>query len=156
MGSEMCIRDRTYSNDWELGSGVVLFGNRFSRNMGISGLVSGPGTLEAFNFGSNTLSLDNVNNTFSGGVVVDATNNATTVRVNNEDGSLGAVPATVDPDNITLRNQGRLTLAGIILDSNRGITLDGGGIISNANNPNTYGGTITGTGGLTILSLIHI
>lgn len=138
--------DQTYVNDWELGTGVVSFDNRFTRNVTFSGLISGEGTLQLINFGARTLSLNNVANSFSGGVIVDATNNITSLRINNGDGSLGAVPATVVPDHITLRNQARLLLEGIDLDSNRGITLDGGGTIINANSPNTYGGVITGTG----------
>ena len=161
-GDSVYIHERNmgegYSNDWELGTGIIQFANRFNRNVSLSGVISGEGTLHAIDFAGTPLRLQNAGNTFSGGIIIDSLNNRTMLALDGAittDSVLGTVPATFDPDNITLRNGGELLLNGITLDSNRGITLDGGvdedrpGIIV-LTNPTTYGGSITGTGGLQI------
>ena len=121
-------------------------------------MISGEGTLHAIDFAGTPLRLQNAGNTFSGGIIIDSLNNRTVLALDGDittDSVLGAVPATFDADNIILRNSGELLLNGITLNSNRGITLDGGvgedrpGIIV-LTAPTTYGGTITGTGGLQI------
>ena len=166
-GDSIYIHERNqgqgYSNDWELGAGVIQIGNRFSRNVSLSGVISGEGTLHAIDFAGTPLRLQNAGNTFTGGVIIDSLNNRSVLALDGAittDSVLGAVPATFDPDNIILRNSGELLLNGITLNSNRGITLDGGvdedrpDIIvlsgNSSTSPSTYGGTITGTGGLQI------
>ena len=153
---------QTYINNWEL-DGDVTFGNRFSggaapRDLNLNGEISGNGRLIVADLGRNdgsdrgTVTLSNAANSFTGGVVIDSTLTRTEINVPLAagDGAFGAVPTTVDPDHIMLINGGELRLSGITLDSNRGITLDGGGIIVNSGSANTYGGAITGTGGFQI------
>ncbi|MGD9420131.1 MAG: hypothetical protein Q7R22_014440 [Verrucomicrobiota bacterium JB025] len=144
--------DMAYANNWELGSGTVSFANRWNRSMYLTGVISGEGTLRATNLGGKFVQLKNSGNTFSGGIVVDAENNRTEVQVPNGigDGAFGAVPATFVSDYITLRNSGELKMQDVTIHPNRGITLDNGGIIVSTGAPNTYGGTITGTGVLQI------
>ncbi|MGJ8695743.1 MAG: hypothetical protein ACSHYF_05450 [Verrucomicrobiaceae bacterium] len=159
--------DESYANDWTLGAGTVVFGNRFNRNFNLNGVVSGEGTLHVLNLGSRRLRLNNVANSFSGGLIIDSSGNRTELFVqgpglpSSGDGALGAVPATFDPDNIILREGGEIKFLGMVdIDSNRGITLDGGiaenksGVIAISGSPVTYGGTITGTGGLQVGSTV--
>ena len=162
--------DGNYATDWTLGTGTVVFGNRFNRNFNLNGIVSGEGALHVLNMGSRRVRLNNVANSFSGGLIVDSTNNRSEVFVQGPatdgvltggDGVLGAVPATVDPDNIILREGGEIKFLNMVsIDSNRGVTLDGGitegkpSVIAVSGNPVTYGGTITGTGGLQIGSTV--
>jgi len=92
--------------------------------------------------------------TYTGGTVVDGAS-----LLARGDGSLGAVPATFDPANITLQNNGTLLNEAdtyvLTLDANRGITLGpGGGALVAAFYANvTVQGAITGDAGnnLTIL-----
>ncbi|MGJ8724789.1 MAG: hypothetical protein ACSHYB_09555 [Roseibacillus sp.] len=144
-----------YFNNWELGAGIVRFGNRFNRFSNLNGIVSGDGTLHVISHNGFFVRLNNAANTFSGGVIVDSSTNRSELQILSADAALGAVPATVDPDNIILREGGELKLVNVpSLESNRGITLDGGvdedkvGIIVMSGAPCSYGGTITGTGGL--------
>lgn len=145
--------DQAYVNNWDI-TGTVNFDNQFGgRSMFLTGLVGGTGTLEVTvntnTGGAGTVRLDNVGNTFSGGVVVDGTNNYSQLQVYSGDGSLGAVPASLDPDNVRLINGGALELLVIETDANRGITLEGGGTLLAAGT-NTINGPITGTGDLQI------
>ncbi len=135
----------TYANDWELGAGQIAFENRYSRNITLNGVVSGAGTLVAKDLGGNRVELLGAN-TFSGGVVVQADVAGDTELRIFEDAQLGAVPAMEDPDHITLINDGILGLDGVVLNANRGITLDGGGRVRLKSVGSTYGGVITGTG----------
>ncbi|WP_411845926.1 hypothetical protein AAFN60_20415 [Roseibacillus persicicus] len=141
---------QTYSNNWELGAGVVRFSNRWNRQHEHDGLVSGEGTLQVDAMGGQYVRLKNAANSFSGGVIIDSTANRSELLVIGDEGVLGAVPESFDPDNIILRGGGELKLNGVTVNPNRGITLDEGGMIVNSGAPNTYGGTITGTGGLQI------
>lgn len=143
-------QSQTYANNWELGAGTVKFDNRFSKVVTLAGTVSGAGTLQAEDMGahSNPLNLTGPN-TFTGGVVSDGTLSETTISITS-DQNLGAVPGAFDPDNIVLRNLGALRLNAVTLHANRGITLDGGGAIVLTGTASTYGGKITGTGGLQI------
>ena len=145
-----------YANNWEI-SGDVTFDNRFTRLTVLNGLVSdgtSPGRLVVADLSGSLLRLTNDANDFTGGVLIDSTNSRSELDFLNtsaaETSGFGAVPAAFDPDNITLRNGGELRLRGQTINSNRGITLDGGGIIILNSAPATYGGTITGTGGLQI------
>ncbi len=159
--------DEAYTNNWNLSAGTVIFGNRFNRNINLNGPVNGDGTLHALNLGSRRLRLNNIDNSFSGGLMIDSSLNRTQILVQGPglpasgDGVLGAVPTTFDPDNILLLEGGEIEfLAMPSIDSNRGITLDGGinedtaGVISLSGSPVTYGGSITGTGGLQIGSTV--
>jgi fibronectin-binding autotransporter adhesin len=142
--------DRAYANDWVL-NGTVNFDNRYARNYTLNGVVSdgtSPGTLVVSGLEGKYLRLNNTGNTFSGGIVVDGS--ASEVQNTAGDGAFGAVPGLVDPDYIRLKNSGELKMNGITIDPNRGITLENGGTIINTGNANTYGGTITGDGGLQI------
>ncbi|MEA2067751.1 MAG: LamG-like jellyroll fold domain-containing protein, partial [Verrucomicrobiota bacterium] len=138
----------TYTNNWELGSGIVTFDNRYGRYFTLSGTVGGAGTLRVNDLNGYEVILRGVN-TFTGGVVADAAVSGSRLNIT-ADSQLGAVPGSVDAANITLANGGELKMNGVILDSNRGITLDNGGTIINTSSANTYGGIITGTGGLQI------
>ncbi len=141
---------QSYANNWELGAGIVRFDNRYSRVYTLAGIVSGTGTVQAEDMGaySNPLNLFGAN-TFTGGVVADGSASATTVSITSDAG-LGAVPGAFDPDNIVLRNKAALRLSATTVHPNRGITLDGGGVIVLTGGASTYGGKITGTGGLQI------
>lgn len=153
--------DESYANDWNLGVGRVVFGNRFNRNINLNGTVNGEGTLHVLNMGSRRVRLNNVANSFSGGVIVDSSGNRSELFVQGPglpvsgDPVLGAVPATFDPDYLTLREGGEIKFLNMLsVDSNRGVTLDNGGVIAISGNPVTYGGAITGTGGLQIGSTV--
>ncbi|WP_136081225.1 hypothetical protein [Pontiella desulfatans] len=140
---------QTYNNDWELGAGIVSFDNRFTRPYVINGVISGPGTLLVKDLGGtgqdSRLQL-NQTNTFTGGIIVDSSNNLARLSISG-DHQLGAVPATFDPDNIVLRNGGMMKLTTVTLNLNRGITLENGvgGVILNSA-PSTIGSPITGPG----------
>lgn len=144
--------NQTYANNWELGPGIVTFSTRYGGNgdMTMNGIISGAGTLNLKNSNTRFLRLGNTNNTFSGGIIVDSQTTRSELNVTQGDGCFGAVPVSFDPDNLTLRNSGELKINGITINANRGITLDNGGIIVLLSNPSTYGGKITGTGGLQI------
>ena len=146
---------QNYANNWQL-NGEVEFKNRFFRNFTLNGVVSGNGTLVVTQMGNATgsefMQLANAGNTFSGGVIVDSTLSPSELQIGPDagDAGFGAVPATIDPDNITLRSFGELKAFGIAINANRGITLEDGGIIVSSAAPNTVNGPITGTGGLQI------
>ena len=139
-----------YANNWELPAGVVRFGNRFSRQSILNGVISGDATIQIISYGGSFFRPNNPDNTFTGGFIVDSSLNRSELQVGLGDGVLGAVPASFDPSNITLLNNGELKLLNSSIDSNRGITLDGGGIIVLSGSPSVYGGSITGMGGLQI------
>lgn len=146
--------NQTYTNDWELsGSGNVTFDNRFTRNSVLAGVVSGTGGITVANRGDTPnagfFELRNINNTFSGGVLVDGDASASMLIIRTGDGALGAVPGAFDADNISLKDGGILKLIGIDVNANRGITLTNGGAID-SNGTSTLNSGITGTGGLTI------
>lgn len=138
------------ANNWQL-DGVVTFDNRFLRQYELSGVISGSGTMVIEKLQGQFIRLTG-NNTFTGGIVIDSSTNRSELQLNasSSDASLGAVPGIFDPNNITLRNGGELKMTGITINSNRGIALDGGGIIVLNNSVSEYGGTISGTGGLQI------
>ena len=140
--------DKTYANDWDLGSGAVTFENKYARKMTLAGVVSGPGTLVTRDLNKKPVVLKGVN-TFSGGVVINGTNTYTQLNVDN-DGQLGAVPGSFDADHITLMNGGALQLSSVALNANRGITLDHGGSLVLTSGASSYGGKISGTGELSI------
>jgi len=143
------------SNTWEI-TGDVTFGNKFNRKSYMTGVISGTGRLtykDGASQNTGFMRIDNAANTFSGGLTVDAENNATMVFLNNaNDGVLGAVPGSFDADNIILKNGGTLrSNQNLTTDSNRGITLENGGILNVSNNKTfTLGGAIAGDGGLQI------
>ncbi|MGJ8650597.1 MAG: beta strand repeat-containing protein [Opitutaceae bacterium] len=86
-----------------------------------------------------------VTNTYDGRTIVDGGE----LRINNDD-NLGAVPGAPDADNIILKNGGEIYSAGVTYNSNRGVTLENGGGFLLTSGSSTYGGAITGTGGLQI------
>ena len=145
------------SASWEL-TGNVFFDNNFNnRQFNLDGVVSGSGTLNVKDLGipetnnNGFVGLRNSANTFTGGVIVDSTNSRAELNVAAAgDGAFGAVPGTFDADNIKLVNGGELKINGATINSNRGIFLDGGGTLVLTGNPSSYGGTISGTGGLQI------
>lgn len=140
---------QTFANDWELGSGIVAFDNRFTRPYVLNGVVSGPGTLLVQNLGgtANDARLQlNATNTFTGGIIIDSTADLARLSVS-ADYQLGAVPPSFDPDNIVLRNGGMLKMTIVSLNPNRGITLEegAGGVILNSG-VSTINSPITGPG----------
>ncbi|VGO15656.1 hypothetical protein PDESU_04241 [Pontiella desulfatans] len=145
--------NQTYANNWELGSGEVTFDTRFTRASFLDGIVSGSGRLVYSGGGSSVafLRINNPLNSFGGGVMSDGAAAVTSLQLNGTDDVLGAVPATFDPDNIILKDGGIIEIANMLdtMNPNRGITLDGGGVIIPAH-AMTLGSPITGTGGLTI------
>lgn len=111
---------------------------------------TGTGALTLVKTGAATQTLTGTANTYTGGTVL----NGGILNIA-ADGSLGAVPATPDPDNITF-NGGTLQLsytgsqATPSLNANRGITLlAGGGTLDTLANDTYYAGAITGVGSLT-------
>ena len=139
-----------YNNNWVL-NGEVTFDNRYVRQYAINGVISGSGRMVIEGMQGQFIRLTN-SNTFTGGITIDSTDSRSELQLNasSSDASLGAVPGAFDPNYITLRNGGELKMTGITIDSNRGISLDGGGIIVLNNAISEYGGTISGTGGLQI------
>ncbi|WP_176159344.1 beta strand repeat-containing protein [Prosthecobacter debontii] len=111
---------------------------------------TGGGALTLVKTGSGTQTLSGTANTYTGGTVL----NGGILNIA-ADGSLGAVPSTVDPDNLTF-NGGTLQFAyagsqaSPSLNVNRGITLlAGGGTLDTLANDTYYAGAITGAGSLT-------
>ena len=144
------VGTNSLSNNWQL-TGAVTFDNRFVRGYQLSGVASGSGSMVLDDLGGSFVRLTG-NNTFTGGIVIDSSTTRSELQLNADstDASFGAVPGVTDADNITLRNGGELKMTGITVNSNRGMTLDGGGIIVLNNSKSQYGGTISGTGGLQI------
>lgn len=100
-------------------------------------------------FGTPRQRLGGVNNTFTGGVLVDGA----TLLVQ-ADGSLGAVPAAFDAAAITLQNNGTLlnndvAPAELSIHENRGITLGpgGGALVAGFNTNVTVNSVISGAAG---------
>ncbi len=129
---------------------IVLNGNlnlTSTTGMTLSGLISGSGNFNLSASAATSETLANLNNTFSGLFNVTAG----TLSVDG-DGSLGAVPGSVVPNYITL-NGGpganlRANTNGLVINSNRGITLgaNGGCIQVAGNDTCTYNGIISGSG----------
>ncbi|MBN8456907.1 MAG: autotransporter-associated beta strand repeat-containing protein [Verrucomicrobia bacterium] len=91
-------------------------------------------------------------NTYTGGTLVDG--GTLMVRV---DESLGAIPSSFDPDNITLQNNGTLLNEtdppfALSVHANRGITLGtgGGALVAGFNTTVTVNGVISGDAGNTL------
>jgi hypothetical protein len=145
---------QTFVNNWELGGSEVTFANRYDiRASLMTGVVSGTGRLIYAEAGTPAgfLRLSNSLNSFSGGIMADSGVEVSSIQLNGIDGVLGAVPATLDPDNIILKDGGIVEFANMTdtMNPNRGITLDGGGIIIPAH-ATTINSPITGTGGLMV------
>jgi autotransporter-associated beta strand protein len=103
------------------------------------GVVSGTGLLTKA--GTNTLSLNNVNNTHSGNIKVDAGS----LRIRFGDGSFGAAGNSVTfADTTTFRTQDTFTAG-----SGRSLTLTSGNVTFNIINNLTWAGTVVGAGGMT-------
>ncbi|MEI6891438.1 MAG: hypothetical protein V5783_04615 [Pontiella sp.] len=140
---------QTYTNDWELVAGEVTFTRRFNVNMTFDGEFSGAGKVVAKNLNGYLFTLNNTNNTHSGGIGVDGGDSSGDTRFSiGNPAVLGAVPATLDPDNIILRNGGLLLMRSqsIVLEATRGITIEGSGGVVNSTAPHTILGPITGDG----------
>ncbi|QIF05898.1 autotransporter-associated beta strand repeat-containing protein [Roseimicrobium sp. ORNL1] len=110
---------------------------------------NGTGAVTLVKNGSGLLVLNNTFSTYTGGTVF----NGGTVQVKS-DLALGAAPTSFDADNLTF-NGGALQVVPLnsttpfVLNSNRGITLlGGGGTITVAANNAIYNGIISGTGDL--------
>lgn len=138
-----------FATDFELDGGEVTFDNRFNRGIGLSGMISGTARLAAKDLNGQWIKPTNTNNTFSGGIAVDnGTSAGDTQFIVNNTAVLGPVPATLDSDNIILRNGGLLKMdtIAIVLEATRGITLDGSGGVINSAKAHTINGPITGDG----------
>lgn len=120
-----------------------------------SGLISGDlrmvvaGTKTEPSFTAPRQRFAGLANTYTGGTMVDGA----TLMVR-QDASLGAVPTELDPDNITLQNNGTLLNEAdppylLVLDANRGITLGtgGGALVAGFNSAVTIRGPISGPAG---------
>jgi autotransporter-associated beta strand protein len=98
--------------------------------------------------------LANINNTFTGGVLVDG---ATLMA--RQDGSLGTIPVAFEADSITLQNNGTLLNEAdgnaLSIHQNRGITLGtgGGALVAGFNQPLTVNSVISGAAGNAITIL---
>lgn len=108
------------------------------------GVVAGSGALTKS--GAGTLTLTGTN-TYSGGTVFAGG------RVNiNSDARLGAAPSSATTNNLTFTGGTLATSTTMTLDANRGINVAAGGGALNVANATTltFGGTITGEGGLSL------
>ena len=107
-----------------------------------SGVISGAGAFAKS--GSGTLTLSGIN-TYSGNTTV--TGGILSISV---DSGLGTAPASATAGSLTLDGGALNIRTNFALDSNRGITLgsSGGSFQINSGTTLSYGGIITGTGGL--------
>ncbi|WP_372798444.1 hypothetical protein, partial [Pontiella sp.] len=142
-----------YVNDWDVGTGTVTFKNRWGNNgnVTINGDVSGSGTIVINCNATRFWKPNNTNNTFLGKYIIGQDNIAGS-ELQNYAGDLafGPVPTNAVPDYFTLKNSGEMKLQNFEIHANRGITLDGIGVIINNGGPTVYGGTITGDGQLQV------
>jgi autotransporter-associated beta strand protein len=151
--------NQTFNNDFVLNADTA-FTSRFRgnrRSIFVDGEVDGTGRLVVSNMNTSTnglsgfLRLNNAANEWSGGLTVDGVSSDTMVLIAGGDTVLGALPSSFDADNIILKDGGIIIkMNGLNMNANRGVTLDGGGVIVNLNNANTINGVIAGSGGLTI------
>ena len=139
----------TLGNNVALAAGSTTVDNN-NNNMTLNGVFSGSGSLTKIS--NHTLTLGGAN-TYSGGTFVNggfvgiSADGATSGSA----GNLGTVPATVTTANITLNNGGLLSTASQTLNTNRGITLNGTGLLDAAPGVTfTVNGNISGSGGLTV------
>ncbi|MGJ8652430.1 MAG: beta strand repeat-containing protein [Opitutaceae bacterium] len=109
----------------------------------IDSVISGSSGGDVTFIGSGLTDLRGVTNTYDGRTIVDGGE----LWVGSDD-NLGAVPGAPDADNIILKNGGQLYSAAVTYNSNRGVTLENGGTFLLTSGPSTFGGPITGTGGL--------
>ena len=163
-GDSTFVQERNANQDintnWEVtDAGNLTVGNRWGgRSVFMNGAISGTGGLtfrglnSALGGESGFARLNNTGNTFEGGIVVDGSVNSTLLRVAGaDDAVLGAVPASFESDNITLKDGGKLRFDGAFtVNANRGVTLENGGVIILSGAASSLEGPITGTGGLTI------
>jgi autotransporter-associated beta strand protein len=141
----------TLANNILLGAGSTIVDNN-GNNFTLNGLVSGGGNLTKI--GGNILTLGGAN-TYSGGTTVNGgfvgvtTGGASAGSA----GSLGIVPSSVVPANVTLNGGGLLGTTTLTLNTNRGITLTGTGLLDAASGASfTVGGIIAGNNGITVNS----
>jgi len=137
------------ANNLALAAGFTTVDNN-GNNLTLNGLISGSGSLTKIS--NHTLTLGGAN-TYSGGTTVNggfvgiSADGATAGSA----GSLGTVPASVTPANVTLNGGGLLDTVSLTLNTNRGITLAGTGMLDAAAGVTfTVNGNITGSGGLTV------
>jgi autotransporter-associated beta strand protein len=118
-------------------NGVLVF--KRADAMSINDAIDGTGLVKQEGAGTLTLT---ANNSYAGGTEV----NAGTLAIGT-DRNLGAVPATVDTDNIVLNGGALQLMSGFTqLHANRGITLgaNDGTVITDSTVEATYGGVIAG------------
>ena len=123
-------------------NGVLSF--KRSDAITVADVISGTGIVKQEGTGTLTLSGTNA---YEGGTQVNAGTLAISI-----DRNVGAVPAMVDPDNITLNGGTLRFLTGFTtLHANRGITLGAGNgtLSTDASVTANYNGVIAGTAGLT-------
>jgi autotransporter-associated beta strand protein len=112
--------------------------NTFGSNSTLSGIISGPGTLTKFGYG--TLTLTGMN-TYSGGTILQGG----TLKVSQDD-NLGAAGGPVSFNGGTLRAMGGLTTSRTLVVLGNGGTLDTGGFDSVFSGELFGYGTFTQTG----------
>jgi autotransporter-associated beta strand protein len=126
-------------------NGTVLTANTFDLRSGTIDVVMAGGNV--IKNRATTITLNHAN-TYTGSTTI----NGGTLSISSED-NLGAVPASVVADNISIAGSAKLkTTATMTLDSNRGINLTGTSpaLIDVASGTTlTYGGVMSGTGGMT-------
>ncbi len=145
--------NQTYQNNWDLGTGTVTFKNRWGNNgsVNLNGVISGDGTIVVACNATRWVRPMSTNNTFSGKYIVGTDSISGSELLNyNGDRAYGPVPESVVSNYFTLVNGGELKINGFEIHANRGITLDGKGVIINNTGPTVYGGKITGDGQLQV------
>lgn len=131
-------------------SGVVLTGNSSIGGTGditLAGVLSESGGSRVLTkVGSNTLTLSNSGNSYTGGTIINGGSVAIPVDV-----ALGTAPGAAMPGHLTLNGGGLEATASFTLNANRGISLgaSGGTLGAAAATTLTYGGIIADGGALT-------
>lgn len=139
----------TLGNNVAVAAGSTTVDNN-GNNLTLNGVISGSGSLTKIS--NHTLTLGGAN-TYSGGTLVSGGFVAISMdgASSGSAGNLGSVPATATANNLTLNNGGLLDSASLTLNTNRGITLVGTGLLDAASGVTfTVNGNISGSGGLTV------
>jgi len=128
-------------------SGIVLAGNSSIGGTGditVNGVVSESGGSRVLTkVGTNTLTLANAGNSYSGATIIQGGAVAVT-----SDAGLGTAPVAATAGHLTLNNGALATSGTFALNANRGIALGAsGGQIITTSGTLTYGGIMDGAGG---------